>query len=937
MRTNDFRARAIATAAGWILIATALATASGLAASPHAALAQPGSTSTAEPQPPATPTPLPSACIGDATKHAFPHTVLLGETLSITLTFRATCPQTDLPLHIVLVLDASGSMAGDPSRQMKDAAKMLIDRLDLRNNPGTKVGVVQFNAAATTLCELTNTASQAKSCVSRVAAEGGTCIDCGIREGLRVLLSGRREAGIAADLAETMVVFADGANNAGCESVLSAARQAKAQGIIMISVCMGAGCDAQCMRQAASSARYFYEIGDAAGLIAVFENIRRTLGAAMLRRLTIVDSLPPNMDLVPDSPIPAADVSPDGRTLTWQSNFQPAEGMTVTFKVRPREVGQHPTNVAARAEFVDGTRAVGAVTYPVPLVQVLAVPGVAPSPTPAPAPPEARPEWGVDAGPLAVGASRRARFSLRYGPPELPDDTHVAIVADASGSMANDNPLLKTALLAMIDGFEQTGSSLWKAAVVHFNSVASTSCALMRDTAALRKCVQTIPASGGTRIDLGVLAGWDALKDGRPSPGHEDLVLFTDGANNAGCSPVLDVAARAKAQGVEVHVVCMEANGCDVACMQQAATSPGHYHGITSVADYGPVFAAVTDRLVGDRRIDAVGLAVNVPPHLELVPGSWSVPPAASDARSARWEIAAFPRGGVDLAFDVEAVDNGVGSLDMTIDAAFARHPAQRIEARSAPITAGNPPSTAPTATPLSTAPSSATPAAAATETPRPTPTLKFGGPDLSRRVFLPVALREACPGRVPVGVVVVLDTSSSMAEQAAGGGTKLEAAVAAVDALAGRLTPADQVALVTFDRTARLAAPLSADPAALRAALGALLLADGTAIDAGLREARLHLEAINRGSSRQPAIVLLTDGRAYPSTPSAVVAEADAARAAGITLHAVGLGREVDARLLASIAGDPARLRLTSGRGDVVAAFLAIAAGCEGTFWSGR
>lgn len=936
MRSNHFLARAIATVAAGSLIAAVLTTAFGLATGPQAAWAQPQPTSTPDPQAPATPTPGPSACVADATKVAFPRTVLLGETLSITLTFRARCPQTNTPLHIVLVLDASGSMAGDPSRQMKDAARTMIDRLDLNNNPGTRVGVVQFNAAATTLCELTNIAGQAKSCVGRVAAEGGTCVDCGIREGLAVLLRGRRDSQDARSIVETMLVFADGANNAGCDPVLSAARQAKAQGVIVIAVCIGAGCDAQCMRQAASSARYFFEIGNTAGLIQVFERIRRDLSAAMLRRLTLVDSLPPNMDLVPDSPIPAADVSPDGRTLTWLQYFQPAEGMTVTFKVRPREVGQHPTNVAARAEFVDSTNAVGAATYPVPFVQVLAVPG-APSPTPVPAPPEARPAWGVDAAPLPVGAIGRARFNLSFAPPELPDDTHVAIVADASGSMTNDNPLLKAALLAMVDGFEQTGSSLWKAAVVHFNSVASTSCALTRDTAALRKCVQTIPANGGTRIDLGVLAGWDALKDGRPSPGHEDLVLFTDGANNAGCSPVLDAAARAKAEGVEVHVVCMEANGCDVACMQQAATSPGHFHGIASTADYGPVFAAVTDRLVSDRRIDAVDLALNVPPHLRLVPGSWSVPPAAADARSARWDVAAFPRDGVDLAFDVEAVDDGVGSLDMTIDAAFARHSARRIEARSAPITAGNPPSTAPTATPASPRPPSATPGTPATETPRPTPTLKFGGPDFSRRVFLPVALREACPDRVPVDAVVVLDTSSSMAEQVAGGGTKLEAAVAAVDALAGQLTPRDRVALVTFDRAARLAAPLSGDPAVLRAALAALPLADGTAIDAGLREARAHLAAAGGASSRQPAIVLLTDGRAYPSTPAAVIAEADAARAAGITLHAVGLGREVDARLLASIAGDPARLRLTTGRGDVVAAFMAIAAGCEGTFWSGR
>ena len=115
-----------------------------------------------------------STCVGDGQKIAFPRVLLLGETTNITLTIKAVCAGQQLPLHIVLVLDASGSMSGDPNRQMKDAAKKLIDRLDLKNNPGTQVGVVQFNGGAQALCQLTNIASQAKSCVGRVPANGGT-------------------------------------------------------------------------------------------------------------------------------------------------------------------------------------------------------------------------------------------------------------------------------------------------------------------------------------------------------------------------------------------------------------------------------------------------------------------------------------------------------------------------------------------------------------------------------------------------------------------------------------------------------------------------------------------------------------------------------------------------------------------------------------------
>jgi len=104
-----------------------------------------------------------------------------------------------------------------------------------------------------------------------VGANGGTRIDMGILEGMKVLRQGR---GGEKDITEVMVVLSDGGNNAGCEPVLQAARQARAQGVLMISICVGSGCDAQCMRQVASSPRYYFEAESASALRTVFQQIR---------------------------------------------------------------------------------------------------------------------------------------------------------------------------------------------------------------------------------------------------------------------------------------------------------------------------------------------------------------------------------------------------------------------------------------------------------------------------------------------------------------------------------------------------------------------------------------------------------------------------------------------------------------------------------------
>ncbi|WP_024545053.1 VWA domain-containing protein [Picosynechococcus sp. NKBG15041c] len=114
--------------------------------------------------------------------------------LSISIGAIAADSQNALPLNLCLVLDHSGSMAGQPLRTVKEAALQLVDQLQ----PGDRLSVIAFDHKAKVIVanqEVTDKA-QIKAKINRLEAAGGTCIDDGLKLGLQELTSspGKRVA-----------------------------------------------------------------------------------------------------------------------------------------------------------------------------------------------------------------------------------------------------------------------------------------------------------------------------------------------------------------------------------------------------------------------------------------------------------------------------------------------------------------------------------------------------------------------------------------------------------------------------------------------------------------------------------------------------------------------------------------------------------------------
>ncbi|MCC7018138.1 MAG: VWA domain-containing protein [Ardenticatenales bacterium] len=307
-----------------------------------------------------------------------------------------------------------------------------------------------------------------------------------------------------------------------------------------------------------------------------------------------------------------------------------------------------------------------------------------------------------------------------------------------------------------------------------------------------------------------------------------------------------------------------------------------------------------------------------IPAAFDYVPAS-AVPPATYDAatRTLAWDLTDVAYTGGPLTYRLIPTATSRQATNVRAWADFVdgwsnpgslTFPVPEVDV-IAPPTA----TSAPTATPTPTPDATATPVPTATPTDAPL-----------RPAYLPIGYVGRCTtARAALDVVLAIDISSSMnAPTTAGGPTKLAAAKAAALAFVDQLRGSDRVAVVAFDAHATLSLPLTADRSTASAAVAALTTGVGTALDAGIAAAAVAVGPERPDAVR--AIIVVTDGRPSTGIAPALAAAAEA-RAAGIVLHAVGLGDDVDAALLTAIAGDAERYHAAPGTEDLVEVYAGL------------
>ena len=310
-----------------------------------------------------------------------------------------------------------------------------------------------------------------------------------------------------------------------------------------------------------------------------------------------------------------------------------------------------------------------------------------------------------------------------------------------------------------------------------------------------------------------------------------------------------------------------------------------------------PVHRRLVTRIQPDLLVKSGTLVDELPANIDYVPGS-AVPPATWDAaaRTLTWDLRDLLLVQVHrFGFRIRPTEEGEWPTNVRARATVVDgwdqpqtvdYPIPRIRVY------GELPPT-PTATPT------------VTPTPEPTST-----PLPPKPLYLPILLRtgECKPESRNADVALLIDTSGSMSQTTSPGGpTKLVAARDAARDFLGQLVAGrDQAAVIQFNNKADALVDLTDDPAVAIAALDRLGQATGTRIDLALGAGLDVLTGPNRRAANNPVLILLTDGEPSGTTPEAVRAAAERAKAADLLVFTIGLGQDVDPDLLRDVAGRP-------------------------------
>lgn len=137
-----------------------------------------------------------------------------------------------IPLNFALVLDRSGSMAGEKLRTMKDAVKNIIDQL----NPDDIISIVTFETKTQVLVDsqpATNK-DEIRSQVDKIRDGGGTNMAPAIQEGLRLVSKKQSPERVS-----RMVLLTDGEATDNEDDSRNLANLAGSQGIQLVGLGFG--------------------------------------------------------------------------------------------------------------------------------------------------------------------------------------------------------------------------------------------------------------------------------------------------------------------------------------------------------------------------------------------------------------------------------------------------------------------------------------------------------------------------------------------------------------------------------------------------------------------------------------------------------------------------------------------------------------------------
>lgn len=328
--------------------------------------------------------------VTNSNKTISPNQIACDGSLLVTLSLTAAPDIITDPTDIVLTLDRSSSMQGDPLANLKLGAKTFIDIIaDATGGTasgqigyGSRIGIVSFASAAAVDTQLITDVSTLKTAVDTLAAGGNT---------------NHADAFTRADAlfdptstnTKVIVMFTDGKTTVGAPPA-PVAEAAKAQGVIIY--CIGLvgtdGVDVDALNQWATAPAdaHVAVTPDAADLEELFAELARNLSKPGATNIVIEDTVTDDFVITDIStPSKGTSVSTGERSLRWsisQLGIDASETAQLQFTVRHtgQTSGFKPVDLSITYSDAEGN----VVSFPSPSASIdcSAPPGPCPCPDP---------------------------------------------------------------------------------------------------------------------------------------------------------------------------------------------------------------------------------------------------------------------------------------------------------------------------------------------------------------------------------------------------------------------------------------------------------------------------------------------------------------------------------------------------------------------------
>ena len=313
-----------------------------------------------------------------------------GETLKVTLALSAAPDISTNPTDIVLVLDRSGSMAGQPLADLKVGAKTFIEIIEEATDgtadgvigSGSHIGIVSFAGTATADTQLITSVADLDAAVDALTAGGPTNHADAFTKAVQLFdpLSAN---------AKVIVMFTDGKTTAGPPAA-PIADAAKASGIIIY--CIGLvgedGIDVDVLNQWATDPDDSHVVvtPDSGDLEELFRDLAANISKTGATNIVIDEVVSSQFTITSmDVPTKGTAVLVDANTIQWkipELGVMGNEGAALEFYIRHtgQDSGQFPVNQSITYSDTEGNQAV----FPDPVVTVDCGSAVCPEPCPTP-------------------------------------------------------------------------------------------------------------------------------------------------------------------------------------------------------------------------------------------------------------------------------------------------------------------------------------------------------------------------------------------------------------------------------------------------------------------------------------------------------------------------------------------------------------------------